>query len=182
MSPLIGRYANLSFKESVFPSRYKAARVTPRLKKPNLSQHEPANYILISNLGTFSKILEKLVLSRLQPHVMKSANYCKFQSAYRKGHSSETALLRVVNDSQRAAGNGQCTALLALDISSVSSVFDAVNHAMLTDRAHTVFGIHDVILDWLRSFVVQSGPSRSLLDRRSQPCSCEHLAYLKARS
>jgi len=44
-----------------------------------------------------------------------------------------------------AAGNGQCTALLALDISA----FDAVNHATLTDRARTVFGIHDVALDWL---------------------------------
>ena len=77
----------------------------------------------------------------MQPHVMKSANYCEFQSAYQKSHSTET----VVNNIQRAAGNGQCTALLALDISA----FDAVNHATLTDRARTVFGIHDVALDWL---------------------------------
>jgi len=83
---------------------------------------------------------------------MKSANYCKFQSAYRKGHSTETALLKVVNDIQRAAGNGQCTALLALD---TSSAFDAVDHATLTDRARAVFGIHDVALDWLRSFVTE---------------------------
>ena len=76
--------------------------------KPNLSPHEPANYRPISNLCTFSKISEKLVLSRLQPHVMRSANYCKFQSAYRKSHSTETALLRVINDIQKAAGNGQC--------------------------------------------------------------------------
>ena len=124
-------------------------------KKPNLSPHEPANYRPISNLCTFSKILEKLVLSRLQPHVchvVKSANYCKFQSAYRKGHSTETAILRVVNDIQRAAGNGQCTARLALDI---SSAFDAVDHSTLTDRARTAFGIHDVALDWLRSFVTE---------------------------
>ena len=60
--------------------------------------------------------------------------------------------MRVVNDIQRAAGNGQCTALLALD---ASSAFDAVDHATLTDRARTVFGIHDVALDWLRSFVTE---------------------------
>jgi len=83
---------------------------------------------------------------------MKSANYCKLQSAYRKGHSTETALLRVVNNIQRAAGNGQCTALLALDI---SSAFDAVDHSTLTDRARTVFSIHDITLDWLRSFVTE---------------------------
>ena len=83
---------------------------------------------------------------------MKSANYCKFQSAYRKGYSTETALLRVVNDIQRAAGNGRCTAVLALDI---SEVFDAVDHATLIDRALNVFGVHDVALDWLRSFVTE---------------------------
>ena len=77
---------------------------------------------------------------------MKSANYCKFQSAYRKGYSysTETALLRVVNDIQRAAGNGRCTALLALDI---SAAFDAVDHATLINRALNVLGVHDVALD-----------------------------------
>jgi len=41
---------------------------------------------------------------------------------------------------------------LALDI---SSAFDAVDHSTLTDRARTAFGIHDVALDWLRSFVTE---------------------------
>jgi len=59
MSSLIARIANLSFKDGVFPSRYKAAQVTPLLKKPNLSPHEPANYRPISNLCIVSKILEK---------------------------------------------------------------------------------------------------------------------------
>ena len=47
------------------------------------------------------------------------------------------ALLRVVSDIQSAAGNGQCTAVLALDI---SSAFDAVDHGTLTDRARTRHG------------------------------------------
>ena len=49
----------------------------------------------------------------------------------------EMALLRVVSDIQSAAGNGQCTAVLALDI---SSAFDAVDHGTLTDRARTRHG------------------------------------------
>jgi len=61
---------------------------------------------------------------------MKSANY-KFQSGYRKGYSTETAMLRVINDIQRVAGMGRCTALLALDI---SAAFDAVDHTTLVDR------------------------------------------------
>ena len=135
MAPLIVRLANLSFTSGVFPSRYKAGQVTPLLKKPCLSADDPANYRPITNLHTFSKILEKLFLSRLRPHVISSGHYCKFQSAYRKGHSTETALLRVMNDIQRAAGQGLCIALLALD---VSAAFDAVHHETLFDRACTV--------------------------------------------
>ena len=108
---------------------------------------------------------------------MKSANYCKFQSAYRKGHSTETALLRVVNDIQRAAGNGQCTALLALDI---SSAFDAVDHATLTDRARTAsttspwigFAASEPYQDWscgfwYKSAAVSSQQVTGRLGRRS---------------
>ena len=169
MAPLIARLANLSFKDGVFPSRYKGARVTPLLKKPSLPPQDPANYRPISNLCTFSKILEKLFLFRLQPHVMKSANYCKFQSAYRKGYSTETALLRVVNDIQRAAGNGRCTALLALDI---SAAFDAVDHATLIDRALNVFGVHDVALDWLRSFVTERTQQIAVGSEKSAVFEC----------
>ena len=46
----------------------------------------------------------------------------------------------------------QCTAVLALNI---SAAFDGVDHTTLTDRAHTVFGIHDVALDWLWSFITE---------------------------
>ena len=78
MSPLIAKLANLSFKDGVFLSRYKAARVTPLLKKPNLSPHEPANYraIVVSVLYIFQNT-RKTGFVQVAPHVMKSANYCK---------------------------------------------------------------------------------------------------------
>ena len=56
-----------------------------------------------------------------------------YQSPYRPGHSTETALLKVVGDIQRAAGDGKCTVLLALDI---SAAFDAVDHSVLA-RVYT---------------------------------------------
>ena len=84
---------------------------------------------------------------------MEPGNYCKFQSTYRKGCSTETALVRVVNDI--AAGDGQCTVLLALDI---SAAVDAVGHTTLVERARNVFGINGATLDWLRSFVTVLGP------------------------
>jgi len=50
-SNVIGRLANLSFTEGVFPNSYKSAIVTTILKKPNLDCDDPANYRPISNLN-----------------------------------------------------------------------------------------------------------------------------------
>jgi len=46
----------------------------------------PGNYRPISNLTTVSKVLERLVSTRLRPHLLGSVNFSEYQSAYRKGH------------------------------------------------------------------------------------------------
>jgi len=53
----------------------------------------PANYRPISNLSTVSKIIERLVMAGRRPHLLASANV----TAYRKGHSTETALLEILD-------------------------------------------------------------------------------------
>jgi len=83
-------------------------------------------------------MLDKLSLSRLQSHINASGKFCPYQSAYIPGYSTETALLKVVNDISCAAGSCKCTALLALDI---SAAFDAVNHDVLCRRLEIDFGI-----------------------------------------
>jgi len=45
-----------------------------------------------------------------------------------------------------AAGEGRCTALLALDI---SAAFDAVNHSLLCQRLQHTFGMSGSALDTL---------------------------------
>jgi len=47
----------------------------------------------------------------------------------------------VVSDIERAAGEGKCTALLALDI---SAAFDAVDHGILCDRMLERFSVSTV--------------------------------------
>ena len=109
MAPPLTRLANLSFAAGVFPSRYKLGHVIPLLKKPGMPKKDPSSYRPITNLCTFSKIPEKLVLVRLRPHVQATGNLSFFQSAYRPGYSTESALLNVVGDIERAAGNGMCS-------------------------------------------------------------------------
>ena len=89
--PVIARLVNLSFKEGHFPSRHKTAQVLPLLKKQRADPLLPENYRPISNLTTISKVLERLSLAQLRPHLLGCANFCKLQSAYRAGHSTGTA-------------------------------------------------------------------------------------------
>ena len=51
-----------------------------------------------------------------------------FQSAYKRYHSSETALIRVQNYILNAIDNNKCVILLLLDL---SAAFDTVDHKIL---------------------------------------------------
>ena len=57
--------------------------IVPLLKKAGLHRSLPVNYRPISSLSTVSKVLERLVLARLRPHLTNSRNFSKRQSAYR---------------------------------------------------------------------------------------------------
>jgi hypothetical protein len=129
---------------------YKLASVTPLIKKPGLDQDSPANYRPISNLNNISKILERLFLSRLQPHILNSPHFNSLQSAYRPHHSTETALLLSLNNIYQAADNSLPTLLVSLDL---SAAFDTIDHTLLLSRLQTSFGISGTTLSWLSSYL-----------------------------
>ena len=54
---------------------------------------------------TISKVIERLVLDTLWPHLLSSPNFSRLQSVYRCGHSTETALLHVSVHSHRCQEN-----------------------------------------------------------------------------
>ena len=73
-----------------------------------------------------------------------------FQSAYKKGHSTESALVRVHNDILRAIDNGGCVILLLLDL---SAAFDTVNHYILLSRLRDRFGVSGTALAWFQLYL-----------------------------
>ena len=64
-----------------------------------------------------SNVLEKIVAARLEAHLHSNSLYDEVQSAYRTGHSTETALLRVHQDLTLALDRNCCAVLLMLDLS-----------------------------------------------------------------
>ena len=74
----------------------------------------------------------------------------KLQSAYKKLHSTETALLRVHDDILRTVDRGSTIVLLLLDL---SAAFDTVDHGLLLHRLNTRFGIKGKVLAWFKFYL-----------------------------
>ena len=90
-----------------------------------------------------------------------------FQSAYKAGHSTETALLRVQNDILQAIDNGGCVMLLLLDL---SAAFDMVNHSILLSRLSNSFGIAGAVYQWIQSYL--SGGTQFVVVANARSSCC----------
>ena len=148
----------------IFPQCFKSALVTPILKKKCLDHNDLNNYRPVSNLCLIEKILEKLVLSQVSSYLNSHNLYNTCQSAYRPGHSTETALMKVVNDLFLSHYKGNISVLALLDF---SSAIDTIDHPILVHRLHTDFGFTDTVLQWFSSYLTDRTQYVSLLNHCS---------------
>jgi hypothetical protein len=148
--PFITKMCNASLREGSLPESQRHATVIPRLKKPGTDQTDVKNYRPISNLTFMSKVVERLVCRQLVAFLDQHGLLPSLQSAYRRGHSTETAVLKIVADFLAAADRGDVTLLSLLDL---SAAFDTVDHEILLDRLRNSFGLRGTVLSWIASFI-----------------------------
>ena len=147
--PVITKIVNMSL-DSVFPLSLENSIVTPLLKKPSLDPELLKNYRPVSNLTFISKTIERAVANQLNGHLLTNSLHEAHQSAYKRFHSTETALLKVHNDILVALDERQPVFLLLLDL---SAAFDTVNHYTLLSRLQLRYGITGQALFWLKLYL-----------------------------
>ena len=147
--PVITDIVNRSLDEALMPNSFKTALIIPMLKKTNLDTEDFKNFRPVTNLPFVSKLIEKSVAVQLVQYIDDNNFDEKLQSAYKKLHSTETALLRIHDDILRTVDRGCTVVSLLLDL---SAAFDTVDHGLLLPRLNTRFGIKGKVLAWFKSY------------------------------
>jgi hypothetical protein len=165
IGPFICKIINTSLATGVVPDDFKNALVCPRLKKPCLDAEELNNYRPVSNLSFLSKTLERVIATQLNNHLDRNELLEPYQSAYRRQHSTETALLRIHTDIRCAIADGKVVLMAMLDL---SAAFDTINHELLLSTLLSI-GIQGTALQWLTSYVQGRTQTVTVRGARSDP-------------
>ena len=134
-SPSLTHIFNLSLYHSFVPDDWITARITPIFKKKG-RQEDPNNYRPISVVSTIAKILEKHIKLELMNYMTNSNLLASSQSAYIRHHSTETALLYLVDKCMSNINNSEIIISCSLDL---SKGFDVLNHEILLHKLFIIF-------------------------------------------
>ena len=167
--PILCDIINKSMTTGVFPASLKTADVTPLIKKTSLDQDVLKNYRPVSSLAYTGKLIEKVVLRRLNKHMSDHNLGEPFQSAYRPNHSTETALMRVQHDITKELDQDRGVALVLLDCRSAA--FDTINTRGVIDTLHQQIGVTGVPLTWFESYLSKRSQRIRIGSTTSRPAT-----------
>jgi len=95
--PYVTAMVIVSLAQGRLPVSQRHAIVTPRLRKQGLDVSDMSNYRPVSYLSYISNVMERAVAIRLNDYLATNDLLPRFQSTYRKRHSTETAMLSSVH-------------------------------------------------------------------------------------
>ena len=148
ISSTLAQIINLSLKTGKFPTLLKQARVTP-IYKGKGDSNLPSNFRPVSCLPHLTKVLERLVHNQLNTYVTNHNFLNMSQFAFRKGHSTTWALLKLVSDIILNVNDKLITTAICYDL---AKCFDSIDRKiLLTKLKH--YGIHGVELEWFTSYL-----------------------------
>ena len=170
---IILRIVNLYFSSGDFPASCKSAIISPLIKKTGLDSEILKNYRPVVNLSFIKKNIEKAIATQIHSHLINNDIVDNFQSAYKTGHSCETALLRAYNDMVTTIGRCNGAMLVLLD---VSGAFNTIDHDNLFCILEKYVGICGNALKLIKSYF-SNRTQRVQIDNVFSEC----VVFLKAQ-
>ena len=138
---------NQSLKVGQFPTDMKLADVVPLFKSKDRSLE--TNYRPISLLSTMSKILEKVVYTRVYNFLTHTEQISNTQYGFRAKHSCEHAVGQLVGTVLKNLENKKITVSVLLDL---SKAFDTIKHDIMLKKLE-LYGVRGTPLQWFQSYL-----------------------------
>ena len=151
--PVWVEIVNLSLEVGSMDS-LKSAVILPLIKEltSTTDTDDFKNYRPVSNLVFISKLIERVVDIRLEQHLQQNNLTIDQQYGYKKSHSTEMLLLKVMNNLFESCDKNIPSVVLLLDL---SAAFDTVDHTKLLQILYEDIGITGTALNWFKSFLTK---------------------------
>jgi Reverse transcriptase (RNA-dependent DNA polymerase) len=139
---------NESISSKTFPSAWKFSKIVPvaKIKDPcRLKDYRP-----ISILPALSKALERIMKDQIVAFCDARGLLNSFQSGFRPGHSTTTALLKITDDIAKDLDRNFISILVLLDF---SKAFDTVNYKLLCQKLKNFFHFSESAVLFVNSYL-----------------------------
>jgi Reverse transcriptase (RNA-dependent DNA polymerase) len=147
LSPIVHIF-NVSISSKTFPKAWKSSKIVPvaKIKDPSrLKDYRP-----ISILPALSKALEKIMKDQIVSFCNERGLLNRYQSGFRSGHSTTTALLKITDDISMDLDRNFISVLVLLDF---SKAFDTVNFKILCQKLKNLFNFSESAINLIKSYL-----------------------------
>ena len=127
---------------------WKEGKIIPLLKDSRLPFCGP-NSRPISILHALSKVMERIIHVQVQDYFNSNGLTTKYQHAYRKGHSTATALIQMTDEWFRGIDNSKIAGAVLLDF---SAAFDVIDYDILLDKL-MCYGFNQTAITLMKSYL-----------------------------
>jgi hypothetical protein len=147
-----------SLSTGIVPSLMKIAKIIPIFKSGDCLDRN--NYRPISLLSIFSKILEKIVCTRLSNFLESNSLLSPQQFGFRSKHSTIHPMTLLLNKLTKASNSKKYSIVIFCDL---KKAFDTCNHSTLLNKLYSI-GVRGTDLAWFDSYLTNRQRFTSIND------------------
>jgi hypothetical protein len=133
----IAEIVNACVREQKWPEQWKRAEIVPIWKRKG-NQREPKFYRPVSMLPAIARLVERTLAEQLKEHIKANGILPKTQHGFRALHSTETALIQLVDTIASAMDEGKTVLVASLD---AAGAFDTIDRGVLMTKLDKLCGV-----------------------------------------